>query len=98
MWFTTTQRVAVRKTVRCVIGFESTGKMTFEPIVGTYRFDPDPYDAAFGDDRPCVCGSKDLRAGRNTHSYYRHFDSYEDMRPVGCKYCGCGEFKEATSV
>jgi hypothetical protein len=36
-----------------------------------------PYDPAFGDDRLCTCG----------HTYYRHFDPYEDMEPVGCKYC-----------
>jgi hypothetical protein len=38
---------------------------------------PMGYDPAFGDDRLCECG----------HSYYRHFDTYEDMAPVGCKYC-----------
>lgn len=43
-----------------------------------------PYDLKFGDDRECECG----------HIYYRHFDSYEDMKPVGCKYCGCDRFKE----
>lgn len=42
------------------------------------------YDKAFGDDRTCECG----------HTYYRHFDSWEEMRPVGCKYCPCGTFKE----
>jgi hypothetical protein len=26
------------------------------------------------------------------HPYERHFDTYEDMRPVGCKYCNCQEF------
>jgi len=31
----------------------------------------------------CECG----------HSYYRHFDSYENMDSVGCKYCGCYDFK-----
>jgi len=30
----------------------------------------------------CVCG----------HVYHRHFDSWEDMRPVGCKYCECDTF------
>lgn len=45
------------------------------------------YDPNFGDDRICECG----------HSYYRHFDSYEDMSPVGCKYCGCDEFKEKSN-
>lgn len=40
------------------------------------------YEEAFGDDRECRCG----------HPYYRHFDTYEDMRPVGCKYCQCSRF------
>ena len=43
------------------------------------------YDPDFGDGRECECG----------HSYYRHFDSYEDMYPCGCKYCHCGTFKES---
>jgi len=43
-----------------------------------------PYDRNFGNEKECVCG----------HAYYRHFDSYENMEPVGCKYCGCDEFKE----
>ena len=33
----------------------------------------------------CVCG----------HEYYRHFDPYENMEPVGCKYCQCDTFKES---
>ena len=41
------------------------------------------YNPAYGDDKECICG----------HPYYRHFDSYEDMRAVGCKYCGCYDFK-----
>ncbi len=36
------------------------------------------YDKDFGDNRDCECG----------HPYYRHFDTYENMSPVGCKYCG----------
>lgn len=43
------------------------------------------YNPNYGDNRVCRCG----------HTYYRHFDSYEDMRPVGCKYCDCQEFEEA---
>lgn len=42
------------------------------------------YNPKYGDDRVCTCG----------HAYYRHFDSYEDMYPVGCKYCSCDEFRE----
>jgi hypothetical protein len=38
-----------------------------------------PYDKTFGDERDCACG----------HPYYRHFDTYADMAPVGCKYCDC---------
>lgn len=41
------------------------------------------YNPDFGDNRLCECG----------HTYYRHFDSWEGMAPVGCKYCGCREFK-----
>lgn len=47
-------------------------------------FDPQ-YDFAFGDDKLCECG----------HAYYRHFDSYDDMAAVGCKYCTCFCFKES---
>ena len=43
------------------------------------------YNPKYGDDRICKCG----------HAYYRHFDTYEDMYNVGCKYCKCNEFKEA---
>ncbi len=28
------------------------------------------------------------------HPYERHFDSYGDMEPVGCKYCSCERFIE----
>lgn len=41
------------------------------------------YNPKYGDDRMCECG----------HSYYRHFDTYEDMTSTGCKYCSCVEFK-----
>lgn len=37
----------------------------------------------YNQDKLCECG----------HKYYRHFDTYEDMRNVGCKYCNCSEFK-----
>lgn len=43
------------------------------------------YNPNFGDNRICKCG----------HSYYRHFDTYEEMEAVGCKYCQCRTFEEA---
>jgi hypothetical protein len=43
------------------------------------------YNPAYGDGRVCDCG----------HPYYRHFDSYENNEPVGCKYCPCWEFTPA---
>lgn len=46
---------------------------------------PAPYDPAFGDEKECRCG----------HPYYRHFDTYERMGPVGCKYCGCSVWQPA---
>lgn len=42
------------------------------------------YNPEYGDERICECG----------HSYYRHFDSYDDNAPVGCKYCLCDTFIE----
>lgn len=42
------------------------------------------YNSKYGDDRECECG----------HPYYRHFDTYEEMSPVGCKYCECYTFVE----
>jgi len=47
-----------------------------------------PYDPDFGDHKVCGCG----------HEYHRHFDSYEDMNPVGCKYCDCDIFAAAAKV
>lgn len=44
------------------------------------------YNPNYGDNRMCICG----------HSYYRHFDSYENMEAIGCKYCCCNEFIEDT--
>ena len=43
------------------------------------------YNPDYGDNKLCKCG----------HPYYRHFDSYEGMAPVGCKYCHCDEFVPA---
>lgn len=43
------------------------------------------YDKNFGYDKICIC----------THPYNRHFDSYDHMKPVGCKYCVCSYFIEA---
>ena len=40
------------------------------------------YNPKFDSDAVCECG----------HAYYRHFDSYENNEPVGCKYCSCYHF------
>lgn len=42
------------------------------------------YNPEYGDERICECG----------HTYYRHFDSYEEMEACGCKYCYCDHFVE----
>ncbi len=42
------------------------------------------YDPDFGDLRMCKCG----------HIYERHFDTYDNMAPVGCKFCECRRFAE----
>lgn len=46
------------------------------------------YNPEYGDDRVCVCG----------HSYYRHFDTYDGMSAIGCKYCECDTFAEAPNA
>lgn len=46
------------------------------------------YNPNYGDHRVCKCG----------HIYYRHFDSYDNMEPIGCKYCDCWEFEEDPDV
>lgn len=54
-------------------------------IVDTITIQKKKYNPNYGDNRMCVCG----------HTYYRHFDPWDDMEAVGCKYCGCEEFIEA---
>ena len=54
----------------------------FYQVAGT-KPPEEEYDPQFGDDLVCKC----------SHTYYRHFDTYEKMAPVGCKYCDCGRFK-----
>lgn len=43
----------------------------------------------FVDSRICECG----------HTYARHFDQFEpaDEQDVGCKYCPCEDFVEASA-
>lgn len=48
----------------------------------------DSYDPEHGDDRPCQCG----------HAYERHFDSYDQNRHVGCKYCDCATWRNEHGV
>ncbi len=58
-----------------------------QPYIHTYKLiivTETKYNPNFGNDRICICG----------HPYYRHFDTYDNMEPVGCKCCECGIFKE----
>ncbi|QMP84310.1 hypothetical protein HUN41_00217 [Streptomyces phage Coruscant] len=43
------------------------------------------WNPEFNQEARCECG----------HPYHRHFDSYENMEPIGCKYCECYDFKES---
>jgi hypothetical protein len=74
--------------MRCVD--ESEGADMTEPayIMTTVTRTVRKYNPKYGDDRVCKCG----------HKYYRHFDSYEDMEPVGCKYCQCLDFEEMVAA
>jgi hypothetical protein len=42
----------------------------------------DLWNPDYPQDQKCMCG----------HRYQRHFDTYDKMRAVGCKYCGCARF------
>ena len=42
------------------------------------------YNPAYGDERLCKCGD----------SYYSHFDSFNEIKPTGCRYCVCNMFEE----
>lgn len=55
---------------------------------GFASYDDIEYDPNFGDDKICGCG----------HKYYRHFDSYDNMAPLRCKYCGCYEFNDKMAI
>ena len=44
------------------------------------------WNSKYPQNTECECG----------HTYYRHFDSYEEMDACGCKYCGCYGFKPKT--
>ncbi len=58
--------------------------MTEKPyIIKTITSQEAFYNPKYGDDKVCKCG----------HEYHRHFDSYEEMFPAGCKYCKCFRFK-----
>lgn len=58
-------------------------KDTFMEYAKTWVKNPSMvYDPEYGDDKKCLCG----------HDYYRHFDTHEDMYPIGCKYCRCNTF------
>lgn len=73
--------------IRDMFGVERDAELVSSPDVPyleyEYKVIERKYNPNYGDNRMCVCGQP----------YYRHFDSYENMAPVGCKYCG-DEFVE----
>lgn len=64
---------------------ESLSDTMYEVYIhdGHVSYNDIEYDPNFGDDKICSCG----------HKYYRHFDTYDDMAAIGCKYCSCLSFK-----
>lgn len=46
------------------------------------------HNPKYDQNKLCECG----------HAYHRHFDSYDDMRAIGCKYCDCFTFKRKMNV
>lgn len=61
----------------------------FQDLIDEKFAEQSAYDPKFGDHRVCICSEEE-----HSHTYERHFDSYDNMRPVGCKYCSCTKFEE----
>jgi hypothetical protein len=67
-------------------GFEDSSN---KPYIETITIETTiKYNPNYGDDIECKCG----------HPYYRHFDTYEDMYPCGCKYCQCYGFESLSEI
>lgn len=79
----------IAEIIRTIIRGMKEEKMKEEKpyIIETITIQKKKYNPNYGDNRMCVCG----------HTYYRHFDPWDDMEAVGCKYCGCQQFVEAKS-
>lgn len=58
------------------------GFLEFAPLWVRDGFDR-VYNPEYGDDAECECG----------HPYGWHFDTCQDMKSVGCKSCGCRNFR-----
>jgi hypothetical protein len=68
--------------VKLIKTYEDNGFDYNKPYLETITITK-AYNPNYGDDIECECG----------HPYYRHFDTYENMDPCGCKYCPCFHFK-----
>ncbi len=75
------------QTMMCRSGVLKSGKASIDlKVLARALTDNRPvYDPNYGDDVCCgECG----------HTYERHFDTYMEMEPVGCKYCPCRVFQK----
>lgn len=82
-WQTPSAQAVVAFIKERVVGVETDDGWVVEEV--TAKQERPAYDPEFGDDKECAQeGCK--------HMYYRHFDTYDAMKPVGCKYCPCEEF------
>ena len=63
--------------IRRAKSFKEPAYFITEKTIQVRKYNPD-----YGDDRICDCG----------HPYHRHFDSYDNINPCGCKYCICCTF------
>lgn len=67
-------------------GFEDSSN---KPYIETITIETTiKYNPNYGDDIECKCG----------HPYYRHFDTYDDNNPCGCKYCRCYVFESLSEI
>lgn len=67
----------------CAWGYDHTGDEAFLQLQSRIKKKlADQWDENAEQEAECKCGDP----------YYRHFDSYDNMAPVGCKYCECDTF------
>lgn len=80
-------RQAIRDGLPGATNLSLGAEAAYRDVLALLPAEPERWVKSRDQQERCACG----------HPYRRHFDTYDDMAPVGCKYCGCSEFSPVTS-